>query len=228
MPYAIPAAQSLDEAVRAAAAEGVAVYDARINSFAPLAQQMQEIASQLGRPFSGRRESVVESLSPEHASAAPARSLSARYGKGQFPWHSDAAHRTIPARWIVMACLSPGSKEVMTEVVAWERMALSGRLETACASTQFAFVNGSKSFLSTITQKGRAFIRFDPGCMMALDEHSARALQELSEWDPASSDRQQIHWCSGHIAIIDNWKHLHRRSDASESTGRVLLRTYAL
>jgi L-asparagine oxygenase len=75
-----------------------------------------EIAMALGEPVADPRHSLVRSLSPKTKSAAPKNSMSALFGLGDFPPHTDVAHWHTPARYILLRCVS-GKSNTPTLVV---------------------------------------------------------------------------------------------------------------
>lgn len=206
---------------------GVAIFDSGIETADSLVRTVAKIASTLGEPYGGRKSTPIEFLTPVQPIQAHQKSLSAQYGKGIFPWHTDTAHRTVPSRWVIMACKSPGSTAVSTEVVSWDSIRFPTELARRCSITPFAFVNGSQSFLSTIVQTGRKFVRFDPGCMKPTDSAGQELLSWLSDWAPERGASSCVEWVPGRVLLLDNWAHLHRRLDATDSVGRTLVRAYA-
>lgn len=219
---------SVDDAIVNALRSGMATCDLTGELDQTIYDRVREIAARLGLPYGGRRGAKIETLSPQRKSDAAKTSLSRSYGMGRFPWHTDAAHRLMPARWVVMACIEPGAAQACTELLPWSRVTLPEDMAEACLTRPFAFVSGRDSFLATIAQAKRGFIRFDPGCMRPLERQGVELLSTLAEWMPAQSASLRIEWRPGRAVIFDNWSCLHRRHDAAESAGRKLLRAYAI
>jgi alpha-ketoglutarate-dependent taurine dioxygenase len=84
-------------------------------------------------------------------------------------------------------------------------------------------MNGRNSFFSTILSKARPFVRFDPGCMTATTSDGEKALEVLSRhiW---SDYVETIHWKTGAVLVMDNWRLLHGRgrADCSDSDRKLL------
>ncbi|WP_366817314.1 TauD/TfdA family dioxygenase [Phenylobacterium sp.] len=83
--------------------------------------------------------------------------------------------------------------------------------------------SGRRSFYSTILARGGAFLRYDPGCLKAVDDRGQRALR-LVEDRIAGAPSGAHHWRQGDILIIDNWRVLHGRSPSDRGSGRRLAR----
>jgi hypothetical protein len=82
---------------------------------------------------------------------------------------------------------------------------------------------GRRSFYSTILSPARAFLRYDPGCLEAVDERGRAAL-ELIERRLALGSPKTHEWRSGDILVIDNWRLLHGRGPSDQGSGRRLAR----
>ena len=83
--------------------------------------------------------------------------------------------------------------------------------------------NGRRSFYSTILPRNRAFLRYDPGCMEAIDERGRTAL-ELVQNRLDASQPEFYKWRRGDIMIIDNWRMLHGRTSTDAGSGRCIAR----
>ncbi|MGE4324534.1 MAG: TauD/TfdA family dioxygenase [Pseudodonghicola sp.] len=83
--------------------------------------------------------------------------------------------------------------------------------------------SGRRSFYSTILAPGGAFLRYDPGCLEAVDQRGRMALALIEDRIAAASP-QAHHWRQGDILIIDNWRVLHGRSPSGPGSGRRLAR----
>lgn len=188
-----------------------------------LRREIAAIAERAGSVIKGRRGLDIELLQPRHASAALGPSLTAVYGLGTFPWHIDTAHLTIPARWMILGCLDPGRQPAATEITSLSSLPI-WRISDRLHTTPFAYINGNRSFISTILQKDRPFARLDPGCMRPLTKEGDEILTSLSSTQSEASWSRPIDWIRGRVIIVDNWKFLHRRLDSSLSDGRAILR----
>ncbi len=180
-----------------------------------------ELGRSLGTPASTRTRSLVDELTPQDRQKANARSLSRITGTGRQPWHMDLAHRVEPARYLVMGMYECTPTAASTELLDTS-MLIGDQHRVAAFSEPFLIRTGASSFYATLTSKSQPFLRFDPGCMQGATDHAKQLMQKVLEQDlPATHTHC---WEAGSILIVDNWKMLHRRADASSSTKRTLYR----
>lgn len=202
--------------------KGWAVLSAHGSTVDILQDLVTGIARQLGSPRASRKGGgLVDHLRPTSANAAKPRSLSALYGTGSFPWHTDGAHWPVPPRYLVIACAQASANTAAT--IIWDArqsLALNGE---AARQANFRVCNGAHSFYATATSPLQQYYRYDPGCMSPMDS-TAQHLQETIE-NEGTSVSSQIVWAPGLIAVIDNWRCLHRRANADQDATRYLLRT---
>lgn len=201
---------------------GWAVLTARGSTVDILQNLVAGIARQLGSPRASRKGGdLVDHLRPTSANAAKPRSLSALYGTGSFPWHTDGAHWSVPPRYLVLACAQASANTAAT--IIWDARQSLALNSQAARQANFRVCNGAHSFYATATSPLQPYYRYDPGCMSPLDS-TAQYLQRAVE-NEGTSISDQIAWAPGLIAIIDNWRCLHRRANAEQDSARYLLRT---
>ncbi|CAG8868675.1 TauD/TfdA family dioxygenase [Pseudomonas fluorescens] len=202
-------------------AEGWTVLPALESTVEALQYLITDMARQLGFPRASRKGGVlVDHLRPTNAKTAKPRSLSALYGTGAFPWHTDGAHWPVPPRYLILACAQASPKTAAT--IIWNaHRSLALNSDTA-RQAMFKVRNGAHSFYSTAMSPLRSYYRFDPGCMLPLDSAGQRLQREVEREGSLASD--QIAWEPGLIAVIDNWRCLHRRADIEQDNARHLLR----
>lgn len=189
-----------------------------------LAARTLALAQHLGKPVRGRARQIVEALKPRAPETAPPASLSRKYGLDAFPFHVDTAHWTVPARFMVLSCVSPGQEAVPTLLVNRDDVRLSNDERTIANSAVFLVKNGRNSFYSSILGGGREFIRYDPGCMEPQGQDAAQALTIFTH-ERVAPHVQEVAWAPGDSLIMDNWRMLHARAAVGKnSAGRLLLR----
>ncbi|WP_196494195.1 TauD/TfdA family dioxygenase [Burkholderia stagnalis] len=191
---------------------------------AQLETHLTTLASSLGKVTRGRRREV-ELLEPVERQHAHPRSLSASFGKGDFPWHMDTAHFTEPVRFVVLACADCSDGAAPTLLTPWRREISSLFIDDDATSALFRVRNGRSSFYTGLIGSRERYLRYDPGCMTAANEAGQRVLARLSEWSPAT--QYMFEWQPGAVLVIDNWNMLHRRASVEATTTRQLLRCYA-
>ena len=188
-----------------------------------LSRLLNSIAFNLGTPVSHRGR-MVEDLSPRRAETGNPNSLSGRYGLRPFPLHCDTSHWPVPCRFVLLACISPGSFITPTLLLDTFEMNLSSEERTLALSSVFLIRSGRNSFYSSILSSSRHFIRFDPGCMRAIGEESNEAM-ELYGYGKQKDRIRRIFLDVGDVVAIDNWRVLHGRGErAHVSVDRKLLR----
>jgi hypothetical protein len=177
-------------------------------------------ARALGTVTAVRGLHAIETLRPRTRPQARQGCMSAVFGCGVQPWHMDMAHRPSPARFILLSCMDPGERPCATELLNWRQLLSSEQL-TLSSEAPVLVRSGRASFYTTMLDGQQRFLRHDPTCITALTDEG-RALQ--AQIAAASERVHAAHWQAGRTLIFDNWRFLHRRSDASHSPSRALLR----
>ena len=184
-------------------------------------QALLEFARTLGKPVGTRTRALVDELKPLLTHEARRPSLSAKVGHGLQPWHMDMAHRMEPARFLVMGMHECPTATAPTELLHANSLVPKDLVQEARCEP-FLVRTGARSFYATILAKDQPFVRFDPGCMHGTTPRAKRLMKLLSEH--AIDPTHIHHWTSGSVLVIDNWKMIHRRADATLSTNRTLYR----
>lgn len=159
----------------------------------------------------------VSLLRPVSEKDAHPNSLSAQYGTGAQPLHTDGAHLPDPPDILILACETPSS--VSTKL--WRNATLFAQpVPSFLRHGVFAVLAGRNSFYATAHENRR--FRYDPGCMVPCDK---RAREAVEYFETALSDAVEHHWAEPNtILVIDNRKVLHARSSAAEEPGRQIKR----
>jgi len=165
-----------------------------------------------------RSDATVSVLRPVDASAAHPNSLSAVYGLGQQPLHTDGAHLPDPPDYVVLVSQRPSA----TPTQLWR----APRVMRAVYSTplrhgMFLVRNGRDSFYAPAFSRSR--YRYDPGCMSPCD---ARARQVEEHFTNQLARAIPHEWSrGGQVLVIDNRRTLHaRRAVAEDDLDRELTR----
>lgn len=188
---------------------------------AELTASLASFGGLFGRPDRGRGSKSVQLLRPLSRLQAAPRSLSAVVGTDLQPWHTDLAHRQIPARFVLIACIEPGEVPVATEILD-SRQALDSALESAAKSEPFLVRAGRSAFYSTVCDERVNRVRLDPICMSATTSEGERLRDTIAANVPTVA----VTLARGQFLLFDNWRVFHRRQDAGASPGRVLARLY--
>ncbi|GAA4983488.1 hypothetical protein GCM10023205_61690 [Yinghuangia aomiensis] len=161
----------------------------------------------------------ISTLKPHDAREAHAPSLSAVYGKGDQPLHTDGAHLANPPDLIALHC--GGVNEIPTKVLP-----LIGDLSPGYSARIhmthgiFLVQNGHDSFFAPAYEGNR--YRYDPGCMTPCDSRSRRTVDYFA----GLAERAiEISWDEPEkFLLLDNRRVLHGRPAATEDPNRELQR----
>ncbi|MEO7261016.1 MAG: hypothetical protein ABI047_07160 [Jatrophihabitantaceae bacterium] len=165
----------------------------------------------------------VTNLRP--SSSTPKPSLSATYGFGAFPLHTDGAHLQQPPDLVVLEADHPSLTPTLLWTFALEHERAAS-IRPDLRNGIFLVASASERTLQT-AQIGTA-IRFDPGCMTPCDQRARRVADFFGE--ALGRARPHLWKGPGHVLVIDNRRMLHARgqvgeADAGRSLTRLMLRT---
>jgi hypothetical protein len=185
-------------------------------------ESVREQARALGwRELPPRRgDDTLSVLTPVDNAAARPNSLSAQYGLGQQPLHTDGAHLLDPPDVLVLAA----SRPTITPTLLWRPATLNTSIKLpgeALRHGMFLVRNGRDSFYSPALADGR--YRYDPGCMAPCD---LRAREVSSYFERALPHAHRHDWSTtNEVLLIDNRRVLHARPAVPEcDSGRELVR----
>jgi hypothetical protein len=179
-----------------------------------LREQLLSLATSLGTAVTTRTGGgLCDMLLPIEAHEAKTRSLSKLHAVAEFPLHIDTAHWLTPCRFVILACISPGSASRPSLILDTRRIPLDEHESTLLHTTPFRVANGRNSFFSTIMSKSRTFLRLDPGCMTATTPNGDMVLAILTHknWP---NHIESVQWEAGKVVVLDNWRVLHGRGNA--------------
>jgi hypothetical protein len=189
----------------------------------PADEPLLDFARALGEPVAARVGSPLpEVLVPTSPDMALPRSLSAVYGLGVFPFHTDAAHHALPPDMITMR-LAPESVSWTSTLVVDSWSFLGEDVARFQGGSWLISAGRQRFYASILVRRGsRHLLRFDPGCMKpvstrAEEVHSA-LLSAIGAAVPA-----EIRWRRNEVLLMNNWRCLHGRT-AVGAPGRALER----
>ena len=191
-----------------------------------LAGALRDVASnpQVSAPFvklvRGRStDDDVQTLRPMTRHEARPRSLSAQYGYEPFPFHTDGAHLQTPPDFMLLAAKQEDGGESPTHLKRLCEPAPPSNGDDMRRGV-FRVDAGRRSFYATC-QSADGRIRFDPGCMAAIDPRSRRLAEAILTGEPDYSHR----WTRpGEILIVDNTRVMHARGAIGNFSRRALYR----
>lgn len=187
-----------------------------------IADRLMTFARRVGTPLPGRNGRLIEPITPQDEQSAEARSLSAIHGLGEMPLHMDSAHRLKPARLLLIGCVAPGGSRAQTRLVDTRQLIFTAKEMELLSSAPLLVRTGRRSFYSTVLDRSRPFLRYDPGCMESIDGRGEEALTVMRR--ALAQTSTHLHdWVQGEILMIDNWRMVHGRTPAA-ADDRLLLR----
>jgi hypothetical protein len=159
-----------------------------------------------------RGDDPVSVLKPVQPGSARPRSLSAQYGLGDQPLHTDGAHLASPPDLVVL--VASGPSRTPTRLWAYDRVT-RGKEDpprAALSNGMFLVNTGRDSFYAPVIAGNRW--RYDPGCMTPCD---ARA-RHVGEYLAAQLTRAWTwEWTrAGQVLVIDNRSVLHARAAVAD------------
>ena len=177
---------------------------------------IEALGAELGQVRSG-----WEILVPQDADNARENSLSSRYGRNAFPWHSDGAIARRPPRYLLMYSRMTEPVEP-TEILS---LTEDPRTLQAMARTVLLIKRGSsKRYASALERRSGGFLaRWDTRSAPPLRSVNAGIASSLIEESPPTG---RVDWRYKAGVVIDNHRCLHRRPAIANSS-RTLYRMYA-
>lgn len=155
-------------------------------------------------------EPAYSALKPRTQSEAKPRSLSAAYGLGAQPLHTDGAHLSRPPD--LVALVSEEINSTPTRLWTMRGPGHEGVPWPALLHGVFLVRSGHHRFLATCSDGGR--IRYDPGCMTPCDQRARSTARFFNEAIEKAHDHD---WDRpNHVLLIDNRNSLHARGAVSE------------
>ena len=166
---------------------------------------------------------AVVTLRPQERGDAPPNSLSALYGTGEQPLHTDGAHLEQPPDLLFLACQGTSTTPTRLWRAAGREPGKLARRPEYLKHGIFLVHGGGgeESFFSPAAYATVRF-RYDPGCMTPCD---ARARQVVQYVERALKRAVEHAWNRpGTVLVIDNRRVLHARASAADEPEREIQR----
>lgn len=191
--------------------EGLAITDsADISMTQDLLSKVADYESKFDKILSPRRRTDARNT------------LSDLHGFGAFPWHTDGAVAVTPPRYIALLghCVdvhaSPTELVDLTAASQVDGLLKARLLRVRLASGQIRRLRCSEM------RGGVRLRRWDPRHYFGDRQDMATTILTLEELQPTHS----IEWLTGRLAILDNWRFLHRRPEVNPQVNRAIWRGY--
>jgi hypothetical protein len=188
-----------------------------------------ELARSLGSPVPSPTGELVKEIRITPASNARTGTLSAAYGDGEFPLHTDTAFWPVPARYIVLRVR--GDTRRPTTISSFED------LSQECGGHSL-LVLAEKSIWRVRTRSASFYCslrfrvnrssgwRYDRECMFPANG-AAQKLEQILESLTTGSRGESIGWSGDEAIVLSNWSILHGRGRAPrDEKERILDRVY--
>jgi hypothetical protein len=187
-----------------------------------------DLARSIGFPVASPTGELVKEIRVTPNFRARARTLSAVYGRGEFPLHTDTAFWPTPARYIVLRVR--GDTRRYTKLRAFEEVLSNcgGRILTLVDQSIWRVRGATSSFYCTLSYRlqGRTVWRYDNECMFPANR-AAREVKGIFEVLMKGNTEERISWSGDDAVILSNWRVLHGRGPAPQDEDeRILERVY--
>jgi alpha-ketoglutarate-dependent taurine dioxygenase len=170
---------------------------------------------------------IVKELTVTDARCAREGTLSAVYGRGEFPFHTDTAFWPTPARYLIFRARGDTRRRTKIKPFANFLSELGAAAANLAAKSVWVVKVPSINIYCSMQFRTSCGVgwRYDGRCMRPANR-AARELDEMISLN-GKDDGQYIDWHDGEAVIVSNWTTLHGRGSAPEAEGeRILERIY--
>lgn len=200
--------------------QGFVIFDADTSD-----ESLLKIASLFGAVVPGDRGVLVQPLLAQEKGKGSFGSFTYKVGYDAFPWHTDTAYWENPVRYLMLT--SEKSSPCATLARSFESLAkyIDDFNYLAERSVYLLNIPGKRRLLTPVIKKhGEMGFRFDFHIYKPMNEE-AKILSSLM-LDQLSKESQRIVWTGNNVLVLDNWRLIHAREDASQDKNRSLKRIY--
>lgn len=190
--------------------------------------KLLELAASLGTPVRSPDGHLVKVLRPCTSAQSHHMTLSKKYGRGAFPFHTDTAFWPLPCRYVVLRVCGDTRRQTfvwpLSEV--FEQFAPSLR-RRALQSVWTVKTPSRRFYCSMAFRVGNSnYWRYDANCMVPANG-AARCVKDLMTSMIHGANGHAVKWSEGNALVILNWKVLHARGPRPEAeTNRIVERVY--
>lgn len=184
-------------------------------------------ARRFGKPVPSRRNSaIIDILTPRDKDSAHPRSMSAIYGKGPFPFHTDGAYFRLPPRYVFLRGTKKDT-DCPTLISSMSALWASPELTRRVKHSVWVVSDGRQAFYSSPIheQQNKKLLRFDNCCMKPASAAFAD-VSDLLEQAATNSGVEEVYWEEGLTLVLDNWRVFHARPDVTHTSNRKLERVF--
>jgi L-asparagine oxygenase len=149
-----------------------------------------------------RSPEPIRDIRPQSISVAKPNTLSTRYGTGKFPFHTDTAHWEMPARYLMLYCVSAGQGQRPTHLQDTEAWQYPLKMSALSEVWKSGHVRPTLCTVGTIIN-GKFEVRFDEACMSPMTGSAEKLKKNVAE-QINRSDVIDINWVDGMLLILNN------------------------
>lgn len=194
-----------------------------VTRIAPDFDELQ-VESALGKIDVIRGISPVQTLAPRSGQGS-GPSYSDNYGYGEFPFHTDMAHWSIPPRFFALVCIS-GSSSVTTNIIHRDNI-LSLQEQTESSRAIFRARRPLDGRQTPLRMFDCDIFRWDALFLEPVNRTAGRIAKLICDRLKNSKSINVALDEPGQTLIVDNWHTLHGRSAIPQvSDKRVIKRIY--
>lgn len=189
--------------------------------------ELINFSRQFGEILPDDNGNSIQYLKPKSNLTGVKDSLSFNFGYSKFPFHTDTAYWSLPARYLVLTSEKVSNCStylfdlnlIFNECNAKDLLDLK---KSVFLLKTFAF---QKFTTLVIQEKETIGIRYDPNIMFPINNSSKRAIK-LINCSLEKLRSIEIEWTGENIIVLDNWRIMHSRGDTSNDKERLLKRIY--
>lgn len=175
----------------------------------------------------GLKAENFETLIPKNEINTNKNTYSSIFGLGEFPYHTDLAHSSLPPKYLLLRCVK-GAESVKTNVLRSKKILEyydHTKLKRCIFKPRDKLITRTSLPLPLIFDN--EFIRWDSVFLLPANKNAENFKKWMSEikWD----DLEESYSLSktDDTLIINNWMNLHSRSQVSEKDrSRIVERIY--
>jgi hypothetical protein len=174
--------------------------------------RLLEVACSLGRPVPSPTGELIKQLTPRSGAVSRKQTLSAAYGMGEFPLHTDTAFWPLPCRYLIFR--ATGDVRRHTTVLTFARLLTELGSESSSLAERSIWLarTPERSFYCSMTfaaAKERCW-RYDTQCMVPVNK-AAKQIEEKVRCRIPSIKKDLVRLADGVALVLCNWKVLHGR-----------------
>jgi len=182
------------------------------------------IVSNLGEIDVIQGISPIQTLVPR-PSLGSGPGYSDNFGFGEFPFHTDMAHWSIPPRYFALVCIS-GSSSVKTNIIHRDNI-LSAEEQAESVRAIFRARRPLEGRQLPLRMLSSDIFRWDPLFLEPVNQTAAGIASLISDRLCNAKPIEVALEEPGQTLIVDNWRTVHGRSAVpQDSKNRVLKRIY--